>query len=149
MADTLGFVIGDVSRLLRRAFDVRARAIGVTRPQWKMLLTLSRHEGVNQGRLADLLDVEAITLCRMVDRLEESGMVERRPDPADRRAWRIYLTDKAHPILDELRFLGDGLSEDALAGLTGPDREMLGNMLQRIRTNLNELERKEKVAAHG
>ncbi|MFD1612265.1 MarR family winged helix-turn-helix transcriptional regulator [Sphingomonas tabacisoli] len=149
MADTLGFMIGDVSRLLRRAFDVRARAIGVTRPQWKMLLTLSRHEGVNQGRLADLLDVEAITLCRMVDRLEESGMVERRPDPADRRAWRIYLTDKAHPILDELRLLGNALSEDALTGLTGPDRDALENMLERIRTNLNDLERKEKVAAHG
>lgn len=149
MADTLGFVIGDVSRLLRRAFDERARAIGVTRPQWKMLTTLSRHEGANQGRLADLLDVEAITLCRMVDRLEEAGLVERRPDPTDRRAWRIYLTEKARPIISELRSLADGLIEEALTGLTGPDRDALGAMLERIRANLNDAERKEKVAAHG
>jgi DNA-binding MarR family transcriptional regulator len=111
MADQLGFLIGDVSRLLRRAFDVRARTIGVTRPQWRMLTTLSRHEGVNQGRLADLLDVEAITLCRMVDRLADAGLVERRSDPSDRRAWRIYLTENAHPILDELRLLADGMIE--------------------------------------
>lgn len=149
MADQLGFLIGDVSRLLRRAFDVRARSIGVTRPQWKMLTTLSRHEGANQGRLADLLDVEAITLCRMIDRLEEAGLVERRPDPADRRAWRIYLTEKARPILDELRSLADRMIEDALDGLTGPDRDTLETLLERIRNNLNDAERKEKVAAHG
>ena len=149
MADQLGFLIGDVSRLLRRAFDVRARSIGVTRPQWKMLTTLSRHEGANQGRLADLLDVEAITLCRMIDRLEEAGLVERRPDPTDRRAWRIYLTEKARPILDELRSLADRMIEDALDGLTGPDRDTLETLLERIRNNLNDAERKEKVAAHG
>lgn len=150
MADTLGFLIGDISRLMRRAFDERARTIGVTRPQWRMLTTLSRHEGANQGRLADLLDVEAITLCRMIDRLADAGLVERRPDPSDRRAWRIYLTEKARPILDELRSLADGLIEEVLDGLTGPDRDALTNMLERVRSNLNEVtERKEKVVVHG
>jgi DNA-binding MarR family transcriptional regulator len=148
MADTLGFLIGDISRLMRRAFDVRARTIGVTRQQWRMLTTVSRHEGVNQGRLADLLDVEAITLCRMVDRLSDSGLVERRADPTDRRAWRIYLTDRARPILDELRSLGDDVIEEALEGLSGPDRDRLMTLLERIRTNLND-ERKDKAAAHG
>jgi len=148
MADTLGFLVGDVSRLMRRAFDVRARTIGVTRTQWRMLTTLSRHEGANQGRLADLLDVEAITLCRMVDRLSEAGLVERRPDPTDRRAWRIYLTDRARPILDELRSLADGLIEEALDGVSDAERDTLMTLLERIRTNLND-ERKEKVAAHG
>ena len=149
MADTIGFLVGDVTRLLRRAFDERARTIGVTRTQWRMLTTLSRHEGVNQGRLAELLDVEPITLCRMVDRLSEAGLVERRADPADRRAWRIHLSDRSRPILDELRSLADGLIEEALAGLTGPDRDQLTNLLERIRTNLNDVERKEKVAANG
>ena len=149
MADTFGFLVGDVSRLMRRAFDVRARTIGVTRSQWRMLTTLAPHEGANQGRLADLLDVEAITLCRMVDRLSEAGLVERRPDPSDRRAWRIFLTDTARPILDELRSLANDLVEDALDGLTGPDRDQLVNALERIRTNLNDAERKERVAANG
>jgi DNA-binding MarR family transcriptional regulator len=149
MADTLGFLIGDISRLMRRAFDERARTIGVTRPQWRVLTMLSRHEGANQGRLADLLDVEAITLCRMIDRLEEAGLVERRADPSDRRAWRIYLTVKARPILDELRSLADGLIEEVLDGLTGPDRDALTNMLERIRSNLADLEGKEKAVAHG
>jgi DNA-binding MarR family transcriptional regulator len=148
MADTLGFLVGDVSRLMRRAFDVRARTIGVTRQQWRMLTTLSRHEGVNQGRLADLLDVEPITLCRMVDRLSEADLVERRPDPTDRRAWRIYLTDRARPILDELRSLADGLIDEALDGVSADERDTLMTLLERIRTNLND-ERKEKAAANG
>jgi DNA-binding MarR family transcriptional regulator len=149
MSDPLGFLIGDVSRLLRRSFDVRARAIGVTRSQWRMLTTLSRHEGANQGRLAELLDVEPITLCRMIDRLSDAGLVERRADPSDRRAWRIFLSDRARPILNELRSLGGDLLEDALAGLSGADREMLETLLQRVRANLTDAERKEKVAVNG
>ena len=84
MKDSIGFLISDVSRLLRRRFDERARLIGVTRPQWRALTALSRQEGMQQGALAELLEVEPITLCRMVDRLEEAGLVERRRDPADR-----------------------------------------------------------------
>ena len=86
--------LAESSRLVRRAFDARARAIGVTRPQWQVLSALRRHPGVNQGALADLLDVEPITVCRMVDRLQEAGLVERRPDPADRRSWRLHLLPK-------------------------------------------------------
>jgi len=137
MSDSLGFLISDVSRLMRRRFDERARLIGVTRAQWRTLTTLSRNEGINQGGLADLLEVEPITLCRMIDRLEEAGLVERRRDPADRRAWLIFLTTKAHPLLAQLRGLADGMIEDALQGLDDERRAALMEMLGVIRTNLN------------
>ena len=137
MSDSLGFLISDVSRLMRRRFDERARLIGVTRAQWRTLTTLARHEGVNQGGLADLLEVEPITLCRMIDRLEEAGLVERRRDPADRRAWLIFLTPKAHPLIGQLRGLADGMIEDALHGLDDARRTALMETLGMIRTNLN------------
>lgn len=137
MSDSLGFLISDVSRLMRRRFDERARQIGVTRAQWRTLVTLSRHEGINQGGLADLLEVEPITLCRMVDRLEEAALVERRRDPADRRAWQIFLTPKALPLLDQLRGLGDALIERALDGLSPARRTELIDTLNVIRTNIS------------
>lgn len=136
MTDTLGFLISDVSRLMRKRFDERARTVGATRAQWKTLVTLSRNEGINQGGLAELLEVEPITLCRMIDRLEESGMVERRRDPNDRRAWRIHLTDAAKPVLDKLRAFADEMFEGALDGLGADDRDALNASLTRIRANL-------------
>lgn len=137
MSDNIGQIMSDVSRLMRRAFDERARKIGVTRPQWQVLTMLARHEGINQGGLADLLDVEPITLCRMVDRLQEGGMVERRADPADRRAWRLFLTGKANGLLGELRPLALGLFDEAMNGLSTIERETLHDMLERIRANLS------------
>jgi|EndMetStandDraft_6_1072998.scaffolds.fasta_scaffold32979_2 DNA-binding MarR family transcriptional regulator len=136
MSDSLGFLISDVSRLMRRRFDERAREVGATRAQWRTLTTLSRHEGLNQGALADLLEVEPITLCRMIDRLEESGLVERRRDPADRRAWQLFLTDKSKPILDDLRSMAEDLFDQVLQGIDEPDRAALGKTLQRMRANL-------------
>lgn len=148
MSDNLGQVLSDVSRLLRRAFDERARGIGVTRPQWQVLTILARHEGINQGGLAELLDVEPITLCRMVDRLQEAGLVERRPDPADRRAWLLFMAEKSRGLLDELRPLGLNLFDEAMTGLTSPERDALLNMLERIRNNLSRRPAPE-YAAHG
>ncbi len=136
MTDTLGFLLSDVSRLIRRRFDERARTIGATRAQWRTLVTLSRNEGANQGTLAELLEVEPITLCRMIDRLEEAGLVERRRDPADRRAWRIFLTPKARPVLDQLRLFADGMFDDVLTGVSGDERSTLTAALQRMRDNL-------------
>lgn len=137
MSDNLGQIMSDVSRLMRRAFDERARGIGVTRPQWQVLTMLARHEGINQGGLAELLEVEPITLCRMVDRLQDAGIVERRADPADRRAWRLFLTEKANGLLGELRPLALGLFDEAMNGLSPPEREMLHLMLERVRVNLS------------
>lgn len=150
MSDSLGFLISDVSRLMRRRFDERARQVGATRAQWRTLTTLSRSEGINQGALADVLEVEPITLCRMIDRLEESGLVERRRDPADRRAWQLFLTDKSKPILDELRAMADDLFDQMLLGLDDPAREALSDSLDLIRANLNALPSPRNTeAAHG
>lgn len=141
-------LLGDTSRLLRRNFDARARDIGVTRPQWQVLVTLRRHEGTNQGGLAELLDVEPITVCRMVDRLQEAQLVERRADPADRRSWRLFLTPKANDLLAHLRPLADELTEEALDGLSQHERVSLQAMLTRIRDNLTGSP-VEPALAHG
>ncbi|MGH6615604.1 MarR family winged helix-turn-helix transcriptional regulator [Sphingomonas sp.] len=148
MSDTLGFLISDVSRLMRRRFDERARMIGVTRAQWRTLFTVSRNEGANQGGLADILEVEPITLCRMIDRLEESGLVERRRDPADRRAWQIFLTPKALPLLGQLRTIGEDMFAHALEGVTPEARDQLVAALTLIQNNLNDAPRG-KEASHG
>lgn len=136
MDDNLGAILADVARLVRRAFDARARDIGVTRPQWRVLVTLRRNEGINQGGLADLLEVEPITVCRMVDRLQEGGLVERRPDPLDRRSWRLHLTARAEAVLESLRPLADDVFADALAGVSQAESDALVGTLDRIRQNL-------------
>ena len=148
MTDSLGFLLSDVARLLRRRFDERARAIGVTRAQWRTLTVLSRNEGANQGALAELLEVEPITLCRMIDRLAEAGHVERRRDPGDRRAWNIYLTDRSRPLLDQLRRLGEEVVDAATAGLDTHARDALMRSLDHVRGNLN-IAPDEDQAAHG
>jgi DNA-binding MarR family transcriptional regulator len=137
MEENLGSIVADVTRLIRRSFDERARGIGVTRPQWRVLSVLLRTEGINQGGLAELLEVEPITLCRMMDRLQEADLVERRPDPADRRAWRLYLTAKARDLLEQLRPLADGMFEDALVGLSVADQAQMMASLDRVRQNLS------------
>ena len=148
MSDGIGFLMSDVARLLRRRFDERARAHGITRAQWRTLTVLSRNEGANQGTLAELLEVEPITLCRMIDRLAEAGHVERRRDPGDRRAWNIYLTDRSRPLLDRLRRLGEAVVADALAGVDPAAVAALTTSLDTIRANLNAPDHKEHVA-HG
>jgi DNA-binding MarR family transcriptional regulator len=149
MSDSLGFLITDVSRLLRKRFDERARLLGLTRPQWRTLSLLKRHEGINQGKLADLLEIEPITVCRMIDRLEEAGKVERRRDPDDRRAWRIYLTDKARPLLDQIRALADDLIEDMLDGVPDERRDHLLESLETMRANLSLPTNNKDEAASG
>ncbi len=136
MNENLFSKIGDLSRQARRSFDARARQIGVTRQQWQVLVTLRRNEGVNQGGLADLLDVEPISVCRMVDRLQEADLVERRPDPADRRSWRLFLTAKAEELLAQLRPLADQMEAQALEGISPAQRDDLYRMLDTIRQNL-------------
>lgn len=137
MIENLAAVLADVSRLIRREFDARARDIGVTRPQWQVLTVLRRNEGVNQGGLADLLEVEPITVCRMVDRLQEADLVERRADPADRRSWRLYLTAKAQDLLGQLRPFADDVVEEALVGIAAGDRIVLRQSLEQMRQNLS------------
>lgn len=148
MPESVGFLMGDVSRLMRRRFDERARKSGATGPQWRTLKILERHEGLNQGQIAELLEVEPITCCRMIDRLEEAGLVERRRDPADRRAWRIYLTDKAGPVLAELHDIAGAMIETALHGLDQAQRDALIASLNVIRLNMTQTQ-ESKEAANG
>jgi DNA-binding MarR family transcriptional regulator len=137
MNENIGSLLSQVSRLIRRAFDERARTINVTRPQWQVMVLLEHHEGINQGGLAEMLEVEPITLGRMVDRLQDAGLVERRADPADRRAWRLFLTDKAQEILGDLRPLADQLVEAMLEGVSDTSQKEIIAGLERIRSNLS------------
>lgn len=135
--ENIGSTLADTARLMRRSFDARARKIGVTRPQWQVLVTLKRNEGINQGGLAEQLDVEPITVCRMVDRLQEAGLVERRADAADRRSWRLYLTARAHELLEQLRPLAEAMIDEALDGIDAADRDRLNRLLEQVRQNLS------------
>jgi DNA-binding MarR family transcriptional regulator len=148
MKDSLGFLISDVSRLLRRRFDELARMVGVTRPQWRALTALTRKEGLQQGELAELLEVEPITLCRMIDRLEEAGLVERRRDPLDRRAWNLYLTDKARPLIGQLQAIAEEVYAAALTDLPDATVEALSETLLRVRCNLSAVPARREVS-HG
>lgn len=133
---SLGFLLGDVSRLLRTRFDMRARELGLTRAQWRVLARLRRREGINQKELAEILEIETITLTRHIDRLEAKGLIERRRDPSDRRAWKLYLNPKVQPILDRMRELSEKTRTEALDGISEGDSEQLIETLLRMKENL-------------
>ena len=133
---SLGFLLNDVARLMRTRFDRQARDLGLTRAQWRVMMYLRRHEGARQNELASLLEVENVTLGRHIDRLEESGWVERRSDPSDRRAWRLYLDEKSRPILGKLAVVLIETRETALAGFNADERGSLIKTLIRMKYNL-------------
>jgi MarR family transcriptional regulator, transcriptional regulator for hemolysin len=133
--ETLPFEIGETAHALRKAFDRLAVGLGVTRAQWKVLFKLTRTPGLRQVELADMLDLEPITLCRIVDRLEEAGLVERTRDREDRRAWRLHVTATAQPLIDKLQAVGAELVEQAFAGIDRADVELTREVLARIREN--------------
>src|SRR3954463_6195442 len=136
MDTNFAFEVNETAQALRRAFERRAAEHGVTRAQWRVLSRLNRRDGQRQVELADALDVEPITLCRMVDRLAEAGLVERRADEKDRRAWRIHLTPAAGPILERLRALADDFLADALEGVGPAEQAATRNILARVRANV-------------
>jgi DNA-binding MarR family transcriptional regulator len=144
--ETLPFEIGETAHALRRAFDRRAAALGVTRAQWKVMFRLARQPGLRQVELADQLDVEPITLCRIVDRLEEANLVERRRDPSDRRAWQLFLTATAEPINRKLRSLGDILIDEAFDGINPADIAIARQVLGRVRDNLSNIPAETKAS---
>ena len=133
--ETLPFEISETAHALRKAFDRRAVGLGVTRAQWKVLFRLERQPGLRQIELADLLDIEPITLSRIVDRLEEGGLVERLADPADRRAWRLHITTKAKPLVEKLRAVADEMISEAFAGIDPKDIEITRQVLGCVREN--------------
>lgn len=128
--------IMDVARLLRTYADQRARQFGISRAQWVVLMRLDRSEGLKQSELAEILDLAPISLTRLLDRLADNGLIERRPDPNDRRANRLYLTPAARPLLSRLAALGNDMMEEVLAGLDGNARERLLKDLLHVKDNL-------------
>jgi DNA-binding MarR family transcriptional regulator len=127
----LMFLLHDVARLLRVDADKRARAHGMTRAQWGILIWLEREPGLSQKELAELLEVEPITVARLIDRLEARGMVERRPDPKDRRIWRLHLCQPAHGVLREI----DRQREEMRALMTaGVDEASIDTMTEALIT---------------
>jgi MarR family transcriptional regulator for hemolysin len=136
--ESFAYEVADTARAMRRDFDRRAAALGVTRSQWRVLARLGRSDGARQVDLADALDIEPITLARLVDRLADAGLVERRPDKSDRRAWNVYLTPRSAPVIARLQALGAEFHADALEGVSEAEKEAARRVLARVRQNLSE-----------
>jgi MarR family transcriptional regulator for hemolysin len=142
------FLISDVARLLRTYADQRARLHDMTRAQWAVLLRLERHEGLKQSDLAELLDIQPITLTRLVDRLCDNRLIERRADPKDRRAKRLYLTPAARPLLDRIVDQVEDLSETVLDGIAPGNIGTMQSQLGAIRENLKQAISRNGHGAH-
>lgn len=136
----IGFLIHEVARLMRRNFHRRVSALGLTQAQWRTLTHLSRHEGINQSALAELLEIRPITLARLIDRLQNAGWVERQKDPADRRVCRLYLTEAAQPMLVEMQQRAAETRKDALAGLSQDEQAQVLHLLDSLKQNLLQAE---------
>ncbi len=133
------FLVKDVARLLRTCADHAVRPCGMTWAQWAVLARVERQEGLKQSELAEHLDIQPITLTRLIDRLCEHGLIERRADPHDRRAKRLYLTAAARPLLDRLWTMGNELLADVLAGVDDAELRELIARLATIRGNLRAI----------
>ena len=134
-----GFILNDVSRLMRTTFDRRAKSIGLTRSQWWVLVHLYRRDGLVQAELAEILEIERPTLGRLLDRLENKGWLRRQADPKDRRVKRVYLTDEVKPAMKSLRRIAADLRQQVLEGLNKDEREQLVDTLIHMKTNLLNL----------
>ena len=132
----LAFTIMDVARLMKTFADQRARQYGMTRAQWAVLVRLDRSEGLKQSELAEILDLQPITLTRLLDRLAQNDLIERRADPNDRRANRLFLTPAARPLLEHLAKLGTEMMGTVLEGLDGKTLTQLQTDLEKVRENL-------------
>lgn len=132
----ISFVLHDVARLLRKRFEQRSRASGLTRAQWQVLAYLSLHEGIHQNKLADLIEITPITLARLLDKMEARGFIERRANPADRRAWLLYLKPQAYPLIEIMRSNGQKTRDEAFVGLSVDAQLHLLQTLSLIKSNL-------------
>jgi MarR family transcriptional regulator, transcriptional regulator for hemolysin len=135
---SFGFVLYETARLLSKRFDQRSKALGLSRAQCQVLAYLVYHEGINQAGLAELLEIEPISLARLIDRMAQAGWVERRPDPQDRRAWRLFITEKAKPLFAEMIEIGREVRAEALSGFTPTEADTIMELLVRARRNLSE-----------
>ena len=133
------FMLNDVARLLRTYADYKAAQFGMTRAQWAVLVRLDRSEGLKQSELAEVLDLQPITVTRLLDKLCESGLIERRPDPADRRAKRLFLLPAARPLLQQLGVLGEETMTDVMEGVSHENIEQMVSQLIIVKENLRRL----------
>lgn len=143
------FTINDVARMLRTYADYRARQFGITRAQWAVLVRLERFEGLKQSDLAEMLDLQPITLTRLLDRLCDCGMIERRADPNDRRAKRLFLTPAARPLLEQLGELGEEVMGTALVGVERDSVERMVAQLAIVKENLRQAIAQRNAGATG
>jgi MarR family transcriptional regulator for hemolysin len=132
------FALNDAARMLRTFADHKAAQFGITRAQWAVLARLDHSEGLKQSELAEILDLQPISLTRLLDKLCESGLIERRPDPVDRRAKRLFLTPAARPLLEKLVDLGEELMAIALAGIERESVERMVAQLGIVKENLRQ-----------
>ena len=138
--NTFGILVTDVTRLMRKHFDRRAVRFNLTRAQWRALKRVSYSEGMSQSELAEVLEMEPIAIGRVIDRLQKAGFVERRADPADRRAWRLYLTPRAHAVVDDMESISVKLFREAQRGISAADLKTMIGVLARMKDNLNGLD---------
>lgn len=136
--ETVGRLMYDITRLWRRNFQWRAREFGLTRTQWAVLALLARNEGINQAALADLAELEPISLVRILDKLESAGLVERRPDPGDRRARLIFFRRSADDTLGRIWEKAAEVRTEALTGLSVDEVATLRGLLEKVKVNLVE-----------
>jgi len=137
---SFGVLITDVTRLMRKHFDRRAVRFNLTRAQWRALKRVSYSEGMSQSELAEVLELEPIAIGRVIDRLQKAGFVERRADPADRRAWRLYLTPRAHAVVDDMESISTKLFREAQRGIPAADLKTMIGVLARMKDNLNGMD---------
>lgn len=136
----IGYLLNDVTLLFRKHFDRRAVAFGLTRAQWRAMKMLVHREGLRQNELAEALDMEPITVGRVLDRLQGAGFIERRADPHDRRAWRLYVTAHAHAVVDDMEAIARGLRREATAGIGYDELHAALAVIERIKANLQALD---------
>ena len=150
---TLAFLLHDVARLLKKRLEQNSRGSGLTRSQWQILAYLAQNQRINQKGLAELLEIEPITLGRILDKLETLGLIERRAHPADRRTWLLHLVEAARPKLEQIRELGDVTHREALAGVSEDEGQCLLRTLEAMKANLTEAceapTAGQKRASHG
>ena len=137
--DHVGYLIGDVSRMLRTVYDRRVEPLGLTRAQWLVLARISRIEGCTQTELAAQLEIKKPTLGKLIERLEEKLWVTRRTDANDARSKRVFLTKRAGPVLEEMFSLADEVLDAAISGLNRKEADQLNTALLQVKSNLSEL----------
>lgn len=137
---SFGYLLSDVTLLFRKHFDRRAVKFGLTRAQWRATKVLYHREGLRQTELAEFLEMEPIAVGRVIDRLQVAGFVERRPDPKDRRAWRLYVTEQARVIVGDMEIIARDLRKDVTRGIGYDELQQALAVIGRIKDNLQALE---------